>query len=124
MSVNLTNGSVSRLPAEYASLDRFVSKWALDDTTERATTRANSTIDELREFYSAMLPFAAEAAASLRGTPVEDLDEQRLVLLKLLLSLVDVAVGVECFGSPTVPDGYDYRRMDVVPVPNMTPALW
>ena len=78
----------------------------------------------MREFYSAALPLAADAAESLRGTPVEDLDDERLVLLKLLLSLVEVGVGVECFNSPHVPNGYPLERVEAVYVPNMAPTLW
>ncbi|OBJ85098.1 hypothetical protein [Mycobacterium sp. 1245852.3] len=111
------------LPQQFAALERYVPKWALDDAAQRANTRAATSIGELREFYSTMLPFAADAAESLRGTPVEDLDPPRLALLKLLLSLVDVAVGVECFDAPTVPRGYDQARLKIAHVPNMMPAL-
>lgn len=123
MTANLTNGSASLLPAAFAHLDPFVAKWALHDAGQRADMRARTSIDELRRFYNAMLPVAADAAESLRGTPIEDLDERQVTLLKVLLSLVDVAVGVECFNSGTVPYGYDQARLLVVPVANMTPAF-
>jgi hypothetical protein len=123
MTRNLTGGSPSRLPAAFAELEPYVPMWALEDAAQRANTRANSSIDELREFYSAMLSVAADAAEALRGTPVEALDEQHVVLLKLLLSLAEVAVGVECFGAPSIPYGYDQARLVRVPVPNMTPVF-
>lgn len=123
MTVNQTDGSVSRLPAAFAELEPYVSTWALDTAAQRSNTRANSTIEQLHQFYAAMLALAAEATEALRGTPVEDLDEKHLVLLKLLLSLAEVAVGVECFDSPTVPYGYDQSRLVRVPIPNMTPLF-
>jgi len=118
-----TKGIAQRLPDGYANLERFVPAWALDDAAQRANARAGSTIDEMRTFYSAMVPIAADAAESLRGTPIDQLDDQRTDLLKLLLSLVEVAVGVECFNGPKVPYGYDQSRLIVVPVPHMTPAF-
>lgn len=118
-----TSGSAFRLPAAFTELEPYVSTWALDEAAQRGNTRANSSIEELRQFYAAMLPLAAHATEALRGTAVEDLDEQHVVLLKLLLSLAEVAVGVECFGAPTVPYGYDQARLVRVPVPNMTPVF-
>ncbi|BCF83311.1 hypothetical protein RQCS_28560 [Rhodococcus qingshengii] len=124
MTINeSTNGTAQRLPDGYGTLERFVDTWALDNAMQRANARAGSTIEEMRAFYSEMVPVAADAAESLRGTPIDQLDEQRTDLLKMLLCLVEVAVGVECFNGPKVPYGYDQSRLIVVPVPHMTPAF-
>ncbi|UNB54557.1 hypothetical protein [Mycolicibacterium sp. YH-1] len=124
MTENTNNGSVLRLPAGYASLERFVTKWALDDTKLRSSARAASTIEEMREFYHAAIPLAGQAAESLRGIPIDDLDEKQVTLLKLLLGLVEVGVGVECFSSPHVPNGYPLERVEAISTPHAAPVYW
>ena len=45
----------SKLPIEFSELTQFVSEWALSSEQARATKRIESSIQELRNFHSAVL---------------------------------------------------------------------
>ena len=99
------------LPEGFESLSAFVKDWALDGTTARLHKRYGSRYEEIEEFYNAALPLAASALDYLREIPLEDLSPQGQRLLRLLLSLQEIAPSVEWYGAPTGTDNYDHTRI-------------
>ncbi len=98
------------LPEAFRDLEQW-SAWALETEKERSDKRQASTIEELKDFYDAMLARTDEALSYIDQFPLDDLppDAQRLFLLTL--SLAEVAPAVEQFGQPQVVDGYDIGRI-------------
>jgi hypothetical protein len=102
------------LPAGFETLAPYLESWALADSAARSSKRQASTINELREFYAAMLPLAAAALDYLREHKLGTLPPPAERLLKLMLSLAEVAPAVEWYNAPQVYDGFDIRRVRLV----------
>lgn len=74
--------------------------WSLPTQAERHAKRRCSTLDELTDFYAAMLPRMDELIAHLNGLPLSKLEGADRDLLNLCLCWIDVALAVELFGEP------------------------
>ncbi|MCH2409385.1 hypothetical protein MK292_00940 [Myxococcota bacterium] len=98
------------LPKEFKELECWCSRWALSNSDERSRQRQNSTLDELEEFYSSLLPLAEKALVHLSGFKLGELPKEEALLLKLLLSLAEVTPAIEWYGQPRVIDGLDPER--------------
>ena len=75
------------------------------------TKRQSSTIDEIRRFYDAVLPYGERALHYLREFQLGTLPPEGERLLKLMLSLAEVAPAVEWYKSPQVYDGFPVTRI-------------
>jgi hypothetical protein len=93
----------AELPAGFEDLTDLLD-WALPTEEERYVKRMNSSIEELRAFYSRVLPRAPAAQAYLDRLDPKALppDAQRLLLL--LFSMIIVSYAVDVFDQPLVPD--------------------
>ena len=98
------------LPEGFAALEPFVATWVLPDAAARMARRQASRIEDLRAFYNAMLPMG-EAVAWLRGYELGALPPEGESLLKLMLSLAEVAPAVEWYDDPRVFDGFPVERI-------------
>jgi len=92
------------LPAEFSDLERFVADWCLDSEPERYAKRLSSTMDEIQEFYDAIMPRAEDAIRYLEKFPLDALPEDAWRLLKLLYSLILMSFAVEIWRQPRIPD--------------------
>lgn len=101
----------SSLPEGFESLERLVADWVLPDTVSRMEKRQSSSIEELREFYDALLPLGEAALVHLRTFQLGSLPAPSERLLKLMLSLAEVAPAVEWYGAPDVTDGFPVSRI-------------
>lgn len=99
------------LPEGFESLEPFVDAWVLNDTVARMTKRLDSNMPDIKAFYSAMLPMGEQALAYLRGYQLEELPPEAERLLKLMLSLAEVAPAVEWYDDPMVADGFPIERI-------------
>ena len=99
-----------QLPAPFSKLEPFVDQWALGTERERNHARLTSTMEEIQEFYDAMLSQINEALAYLDRFPLGDMPEDAQMLFNLTLSLAEVSNSVERFGEPAVPNGFDSAR--------------
>jgi hypothetical protein len=94
----------SLLPSQFAELEPYAESWALRTEHERYARRLGSTMDEMREFYDAIVPRAEEAIAHCEQFPLDDMPVDARRLLYLLYSMVAVSFPIECWGQPRVPD--------------------
>lgn len=99
------------LPSGFEALEPFVAEWALPDAVARMTKRQASGMDEIRGFYDAMLPSGERALTYLREFQLGELPPQAERLLKLMLSLAEIAPAVEWYGDPRVSDGFPIERI-------------
>lgn len=99
------------LPNGFEILEPHVANWVLADTIARIEKRRTSSIQEIREFYDAMLPLAEPALDYLRGFTLGALPPEGERLLKLMLSLAEIAPAIEWYNSPDVYDGFDLTRL-------------
>lgn len=104
----------SRLPPGFDSLDAFVDDWVLPDSAARSRYRQASSIGHIREFYDAMLPIAEKAIDHLRDVPLGAMPASSERLLKLMLSLAEIAPAIEWYNAPSVYDGFDVKRINLV----------
>lgn len=93
------------LPAAFAELECFID-FALPTEKERYLKRLSTSMEELAEFYNAVLARAEEARDYLDkfelDADVMPLEAQRL--LWMLFSLISAYYAVEVFGQQRVPD--------------------
>lgn len=99
----------SLLPDGYADLEPLAD-WALPTETARSQRRRDSTLEEIRRFYEAMLPRAPEALSLLNGFPLDALPPREQRLLDLCLALAEIGPFVEQYGRTVLPLVFDERR--------------
>ena len=97
------------LPLAFAELEPFVD-WSLATESERLQKRLDSSMDEIRAFYSAMLGRIEEMLEYLNGFPLDQLNEPEQRLMNMTLSLAEIWVAVELYNQPDHPFGFDMRR--------------
>lgn len=93
----------TRLPEGFAELEPFVARWAGADTAARVAAREESSMDDIREFYDAMLARAGDAIKLIDRYPLHDLPPDVALLCRLVLGLAHAASAVEILGAPRVP---------------------
>jgi hypothetical protein len=95
------------LPSAFAELEGFAQTWCLPTEAERWNQRLASTMAEMRDFYDAFFPRVEEAIEYCDKFSLDDLPEDAVHLLRLIYSLVMVAMAVEVFGQPKPTDSAD-----------------
>jgi hypothetical protein len=95
------------LPADFADLERFAPTWCLASEAERWRQRHASTMAELIAFYDACFPRLEEAIEYCDKYALDDLPDDVTNLVRMIYSLVMVAMAVEIFGQPTTIDAAD-----------------
>jgi hypothetical protein len=98
------------LPEAFHALQAYVGVWALATETERNIQRHRQSMPSIIAFKDAMLAQIDELLAFLNRKPLAELDEVETTLLKLLLSLAEIAPTVECYNQQEVVYGFDPRR--------------
>ena len=73
------------LPGPFAMLLPFVDDWALTNEEDRFRKLMATSIDDLREFYDAMAPFAEEVSNYLNGFNSQNMPEDARTLFHLLM---------------------------------------
>ena len=110
------------LPSGFESLERFLAEWVLPDAESRVAKRQGSTLVEIREFYDAMLPLGEKALDYLRQFELGSVPPEGERLLKLMLSLAEIAPAVEWYDGPAVRNGFPISRMRYVrQIPDLDP---
>ena len=92
------------LPREFSDLEPFVRDWCFDGEPQRYAKRLASTMDEIQEFYDAVMPRTEDAIRYLEKFPLDELPEDASRLLKLLYSLIVMSFPVEIWRQPRIPD--------------------
>ena len=95
------------LPARFSELEPFAPAWCLATETERWSQRHASSMGELTAFYGAFFPRLEEAIEYCNQFPLDDLPDDVTNLLRLVYSLVMVAMAVEIFRQPKTVDAAD-----------------
>src|SRR5713101_6531803 len=102
--------SQSLLPVQFSELEPFAREWAFATTTERNRKRLSSSMDEIKAFYDAMLTRIDAILTYLNQFPLDAMPQDARWLFDLALSLAEVAPAVECYGQPSVIDGFEAAR--------------
>ncbi|BBY98259.1 hypothetical protein [Mycolicibacterium fallax] len=97
----------TRLPSAFAELEPFAETWCLETETERWNQRLASTMPVLHEFYDAFFPRLEEAIEYCDKYPLEELPEDATNLLRMIYSLIMVAMAVEVMHQPAPVDAAD-----------------
>lgn len=99
------------LPEGFADLERFVTDWVHPDAEHRLGKRLSTSMDEIKEFYGAMLARGEAVLAWLRGYELGALSPEGENLLRLMLMLAEVAPAVEWYDNQRVYDGFPVERL-------------
>lgn len=106
------------LPAQFAEFEDLLDTWRTSSQRERVEKRITSSPQELRAFYERLTPRLDEILSYLKDKKLAALSDQDKALLELTLSLSEVSIAVENYGAnPTVTDGFDVRRLEIVREP-------
>jgi hypothetical protein len=95
------------LPAAFADLEPFAPAWCLATESERWQQRHRSTMAELAAFYDVAFPRVEAAIEHCDRFPLDDLPRDVTNLVRLVHSLVLVAMAIEIFGQPKTIDAAD-----------------
>ncbi|WP_372720122.1 hypothetical protein [Immundisolibacter sp.] len=106
---------VQALPCGFETLEPFVSAWALPTMQERNARRVAMPMDQIRAFYDAIAPHMEPLLDRFSALSVDHAmspAEERLFYLGQ--AFMEVAMAMEYFGEPDVPDGFDRARWQIV----------
>ncbi|MGE3745300.1 MAG: hypothetical protein AB7G25_06265 [Sphingomonadaceae bacterium] len=97
------------MPEPFQDLGGFLD-WALPTETLRRQKRESSTMEEIREFYDAVLPKVQAIMDHFRAAETESggpdkVDDDSKTLFTLMLAFACASLSVELHKSPVVPDG-------------------
>jgi hypothetical protein len=97
------------LPAQFQQLEEFLD-WALPSETQRRQHRESCDMEEIGEFYDAVLPQVSAIlehfrAAEAASGGAENVDAETKLLFRLMLAFSCASLSVELHKSPVVPDG-------------------
>lgn len=99
------------LPAQFSDLEQFA-VWCLSTEKERNTLRHNSSMEEIRNFYDALIPRLEEIFRYLDEFKVKALPASEQALLNMALSVAEISNAVEVFKTqPGVIDGFPVERL-------------
>ena len=101
--------SKATLPADFKALEDFLD-WALPTETLRRQHRESLSLEEIREFYDAVLPqapaiFEHFRVMELASGGADRVDKETKTLFTLMLAFACASLSVELHKSPIVPDG-------------------
>ena len=110
------------LPTQFDHLTRF-SDWAHDSERARNRKRLASSMEEIRQFYDAMLASVDEALEYLNGYSLDALPTGGRNLLPRTLLVGEVASAVELFKTqPGAIDGVEMGRFHMIHEGETVPA--
>lgn len=92
--------SEAMLPSAFAELEKYAQRWCLATETERWNARVTSTMPEMHEFYDAFFPRLEEAIEYCDKFSLDSLPDDALNLLRMIYSLIMVAMAVEIMHQP------------------------
>ena len=95
---------MAMLPSEFSDLEPFAERWSLEREQDRWDARLGSTIEELQEFYDAMLPRTEAAIQYCDKFQLDDMPQDVVNLMRLIYSFMNISVAVEQWRQPNVPD--------------------
>ena len=88
------------LPKGFEDLEKFVPFWAGKTNDIRCDQRSRASMEEISEFYDAMLGRAEDALSWLEDYGLDAMPEEEGRLFCLLLSLVHASMSVELHKQP------------------------
>jgi hypothetical protein len=105
--MNMKHGTT--LPPGFRDLEAYLD-WALPTETLRRQNRESRSLEDIREFYDAMLPRTAAImdhfrAAERASGGADKVDRETRTLFTLMLAFSCASLSVELHKSPIVPDG-------------------
>ncbi len=104
---------MNELPEQFSDLESLI-EWSLPTERARNAKRRSSSMEQLKRFYDTMLPRTEAVLEHLDKFPLEQMPEQERRLLYLALSLAEVANAIELFKNPSVIDGFDPDRVNLM----------
>ena len=102
------------LPKGFQDLEPFVENWALSREVERNRQRRSSTIEQLQEFYDAILPRMDEIVGYLNQFSLDEMPKDAQRLLNMGLSLMEIAPAIELLGEPDESGVFEAERFHIV----------
>ncbi len=92
------------LPERFSELETYVEKWDRPDYNARYAVRLASSMEELRDFYAAMLERAEDIKSYLDRKSFAQYQDEDRRLARLMFAVSVVGPAVDIYRSPVVPD--------------------
>jgi hypothetical protein len=98
---------MSKLPPQFADLERFVALWAFASENERSAKRWVSSPKDYKDFYEATLPEMPAILKHLDSFPLDALPAPQKALYYLALAFAEAAPHPEMYkGASEVPNSF------------------
>ena len=104
----------SQLPEPFAHLTPY-RDWALATEDARMRRRFAVSMEELTDYYKALLPEIEPIAQHLEQWPLAEIPAEQKPLLYLAMMFMEAAMSVEFFYEPDVPEALGAEHMVVFP---------
>ena len=96
-----------------SDLHPFIDKWGHESAHARLNERMTSSLEELTEFYKAILPRLKEIINFLNQFPVDDIPEQHRPLAYTALAACEVEDAINVWKTPVLKSSDDLRTWRV-----------
>lgn len=100
------------LPEPFVHLEPFQG-WAHASEDGRMRQRIDASMEEVTDYYRALLPEVNNIANHLQQWPLADLPAEQKPLLYMALMFMETAMCVEFFHDPDVPEALGAEHMQV-----------
>jgi hypothetical protein len=88
------------LPKGFEDLQPYVAYWMRDTSDDRWQQRSKASMEDIKDFYDAMLARAEDAIEYLDAFPLDNMPDDAGRLFKLLLAIGQAAIAVEMHRQP------------------------
>ena len=101
------------LPSGFSSLESFVPEWALSNERDRYLKLHQSTLDQLKTFYDAMLPRMDEIMEFLKTQPLEGMAPEVENLYRLAMTFAETAHPLDLgWKDVDFPSAFPWERLE------------
>lgn len=83
------------LPEGFEDLEHLAGYWAVQGADNRRYQRSDTSFEQIRQFYDAMLPRSDEAMTYLDTFPLRDMPGPETRLKRMILSLAQASMAIE-----------------------------
>ena len=95
----------------FEALAPFIAKWGKPTLMERVHVRCDSSFEDIKAFYAAMLPHLRDIIKFLDQWPLDDIPEEHLPLSYAALAMCEVDNAVNRWKGVLLPDAQDPRTV-------------
>ena len=107
-------GGTALLPSNFADLERFAERWALETERDRNAFRVQQSIEALDDYYQTVFPRMDAICDYIDQFSLDAMPPDAARLLRLGQMLMEVVPAAEVYRQPDVPNSFEFERFHII----------